>query len=112
VNETPDAAEGKAYRQSPDGPDVVDAPRGRGRRVVMMVVTLLGLAALAAAAYIVMKHRGWPRWQAPSLAAGGVVFALLGAVGMAGRRGSRSTYRFDSTSARALSTLGRMHGKN
>jgi peptidoglycan/LPS O-acetylase OafA/YrhL len=112
VNDSPDAAEGKAYRQSPDGPDLIETPSGAARRLLMLVVILIGIAALAFAAYIVMKHRTWPRWQAPALAAGGVVLALLGAVGMSGGRRNRSSYRFDSTSSRALSTLGRMHGKD
>ena len=113
MNEAPDPTEGKAHRQSPDGPDLVDSPSGRTRRVVRLVIALLGLVALALAALIIVRDYVVPRWVAPALAGGGVVIALLGAVG-AGRGGrrNRSTYRFDSSSSRALNTLGRMHGKD
>ena len=110
MNESPDASEGKAYRQSPDGPDLMDSPGSRGRRTFLVVVILLGLAALAAAAYIVVRHLHVSKWEAPALAGGGVVVTLLGALGLAAGR-SRSSYRFDSSSSRALSTLGRMHDK-
>jgi peptidoglycan/LPS O-acetylase OafA/YrhL len=111
VNESPDASEGKAYRQSPDGPDIIESPRGRGRRIFLSLVILVGLAALVAAALIVVRHWHVVRWEAPALAGGGVIVALLGAAGFAGGR-NRSSYRFDASSSRALSTLGRMHDKN
>jgi membrane associated rhomboid family serine protease len=110
VNESPDASEGKAYRQSPDGPDLIESPAGRGRRIFLALVILIGLAALALAGVIVVRHLHRPTWEAPALAGAGVVFALLGAVGIAGGR-NRSSYRFDSSSSRALTTLGRMHDK-
>ncbi len=112
MNESPDAAEGKAYRQSPNGPDLIDSPNGRARRVVAPVAILAGLAALGLAALIELRHWHGGRWEAPALAAAGVVLALLGAVAFTGFGRSKSSYRFDSSSSRALSTLGRMHDKS
>ncbi|MCU1675585.1 MAG: hypothetical protein JWM93_343 [Frankiales bacterium] len=111
MNEAPDASEGKAYRQSPDGPDIIDAPAGRIRRTFMSLLIIVGLAALILAGLILVQHIQRPTWQAPTLAGGGVILALLGAIGMSSSRG-RSSYRFDSSSSRALNTLGRMHGKD
>ena len=110
MNESPDASEGKAYRQSPDGPDISDATSGRALRIFLAIVIVVGLAALAAAALLVVRHWHVPRWEAPVLAGAGVILAMLGAAGYLGGR-NRSSYRFDSSSSRALSTLGRMHDK-
>ena len=75
----------------------------------MSIVILIGLGALGFAVYALVKHLAIPKWEAPAFAAAGVIVALLGAVGMGGRKSS--AYRFDSSSSRALSTLGRMHDK-
>ena len=113
MNDAPNLSEGKAYRQSPDAGEFHDPQTGRVGRALLGLLVVLGLVALAVAGYAATRHTGWPRWVAPAAAGGGVVVALLSAVGLAasGRRRRGTTYRFDSSSSRALSTLGRMHSK-
>lgn len=113
MTESSDAAEGKAYRQSPDGADLLDAATGRLRRVARVTLILLGLALLVLAAVMVVRDWDRPAWQPAALAGVGVIIAVLAAalMGGVGRLG-RTVYRFDDTSSRALNTLGRMHGKD